>query len=126
MKLIAGLVAALVILEIASVFLLKGPSSSSKVDPTRDPIFDLAPARTGSVANHRINQAASWCRYWREMHQSAAEHYLRAVKPPSWWLCPSTRHRCPSRYLSSPVTHLWAKWTAARRRHLTGAPSGMG
>ena len=44
MKLIAGLVAALVVLGIASVFLLKGPPKSSKVDSTPDPILNLAPA----------------------------------------------------------------------------------
>jgi hypothetical protein len=54
MKLIAGLVAALVILGIASVFLLKGPSSSSKVDPTRDPILELAPAPAPSPITESI------------------------------------------------------------------------
>ena len=66
MKLIAGLVATRYP-RIASVFLLKGPSSSSKVDPTRDPILELAPAPAPSPITE-FNQAASWCRYWREMH----------------------------------------------------------
>jgi hypothetical protein len=54
MKLIAGLVAALVILGIVGLVLIKGPSSSSKVDPTPEPVSEVAPAPAPSPTTESI------------------------------------------------------------------------
>jgi hypothetical protein len=54
MKLIAGLVVAIVILGIATFFLMKSPSDSSNVDPTTDPILALAPAPAPSPITESV------------------------------------------------------------------------
>ena len=58
MKLIAGLLAALVILGIAGLVLIKGPSISPKVDPAPAPVSEVAPAPAPSPTTQSITPLA--------------------------------------------------------------------
>ena len=54
MKLIAGLLAALIVLGIAGLVLIKGPSRSTKVDPAPEPVSKVAPAPAPSPTTKSI------------------------------------------------------------------------